>query len=179
MRIKLFFFLMLSAQLCFSQRILRDDSSNRPARLTKVELLDKSEFQCVYLHEIYDPALDIRKEVYEILELGMAYSKYENYGAYRLDSLVASRMAAGEIITSGQYSEFFAQYRPTLEHLVKDVKNGCMTGCSWTILSTKSLYRPLPGSCNRIRRRFAAMFATRPLPNSGGGPGRHGIATSL
>ena len=89
---------MLSAQLCFSQRILRDDSSNRPARLTKVELLDKSEFQCVYLHEIYDPALDFRKKVYEILEVGTTYSKYENYGAYQLDSLI--KLPQGSILHS-------------------------------------------------------------------------------
>ena len=127
MRIKLFFLLMLSAQLCFSQRILRDDSSNRPARLTKVELLDKSEFQCVYLHEIYDPALDFRKKVYEILEVGTTYSKYENYGAYQLDSLINARMRAGEIITAGQHSAFFSQFRPTLEYLIKDLKNAKLT----------------------------------------------------
>lgn len=127
MRIKLFFLLMLSAQLCFSQRILRDDSSNRPARLTKVELLDKSEFQCVYLHEIYDPELDFRKKVYEILEVGTTYSKYENYGAYQLDSLINARMKAGEIITAGQHSAFFSQFRPTLEYLIKDLKNAKLT----------------------------------------------------
>lgn len=144
MRIKLLLFLSIVTQLCFAQRILRDDSSDRPARLAKVELLDKSEFQCVYLHEIYDPGLDFRKKVYEILEVGTRYSKYENYGAYRLDSLINARIKAGEIITSGQHSEFFSQFRPTLEHLIKDVKGAKLTMYDQVFVDNFVYEEPVP-----------------------------------
>ena len=71
----------------------QSQSSNRgsrPARLGKIEIVDKSVMECVYEHSNYDPFFDETRIVDWILEIGRKASRYGNYNEYRLDSIFAA-----------------------------------------------------------------------------------------
>ncbi len=71
----------------------RSQSSNRgsqPAKLSKVQFVDKSFMECIYEHSNYDPFFDETRIVDWILEIGRKASRYGNYNEYRLDSIFAA-----------------------------------------------------------------------------------------
>lgn len=74
----------ISAQITFYDRA----KDTRPARLGKCQTVDTSFMECVYEHCIYDPFLDKTEIADEILEIGRKASRYGDYNAYMLDSII-------------------------------------------------------------------------------------------
>lgn len=95
---------------------------NRNARLAEIMPLDKSILECVYSYKIYDTELDESREFYKILEIGNKFSKFSNYGSYRVDSIVKTDYPKG--LTVNEYGRLVKSNRPTTESLIKDIKLG-------------------------------------------------------
>lgn len=193
MRIKLFFLLMLSAQLCFSQRII-GAAVNDPAKLSETEIVDESHLQCVYYHLMYDPDLDKWEDSYEILQVGDSFSKYGSYGSYQLDSLVATMDK--QKLTFDQYFTLSLKYKPKLECLIKDLKNGTLRvydvivgdnylyeepvpAISWTLaegMEEVCGYLCHKATCTFRGRSWTAWYSDIPLSN---GPWKFGNLPGL
>ena len=66
---------------------LPSEKGSRPARLGKIEIVDKSVMECVYEHSNYDPFFDETRIEDWILEIGRKASRYGNYNDYLRDSI--------------------------------------------------------------------------------------------
>ena len=94
-------------------------------RLAQREVLDTSRFQCVYQHLVYEPERDAMRDYYEILLVGSSYSKYEDYAAYQLDSLM--KTIPTEEMTFNDYFALSMRYKSEPESLIRDFKSDNMT----------------------------------------------------
>ncbi|MDE5666098.1 MAG: GLPGLI family protein [Duncaniella sp.] len=75
---------------CIEARSQPSNRGSQPAKLSKVQFVDKSFMECVYEHSNYDPFFDETRIVDWILEIGRKASRYGNYNEYRLDSIFAA-----------------------------------------------------------------------------------------
>ena len=63
-------------------------SDDKPARLGKRQLLDRSYMECVYEHTVYDPYYESTEINDYILEIGKKASRYAFYEPYLVDSII-------------------------------------------------------------------------------------------
>lgn len=124
MRRCLFLCLVVLSQYCYSQRII-GAGMDEPVKLPKEEVLDTSKFQCVYQHLVYEPERDEMRDYYEILLVGDSHSKYEDYAAYQLDSLM--KTISAEKMTVNDYFSLSMRYKPEPESLIRDFKSNRIT----------------------------------------------------
>lgn len=118
------------------------DYGNQPARLSPVKTLDRSELEVVYLHNVYDPVLDRSDEKYYMLQIGKNFSKYFNYGTYRLDSAIAT--SKNKVILSSQYSEMYTKYGAKAGFAIKDLKSQTVKVCETVLLDWFLYEEPIP-----------------------------------
>ena len=97
--------------------------SSKPERIAKpAEFipLDSSFVEILYEYIVHDPVLDETREDYKLFEIGRNYSKYYDYGAYQLDSVMEVDYPDGLV-----FSKFLKlPYHPTWEATIKDLKAG-------------------------------------------------------
>ena len=79
--------LILSASGSIEAQSQSSNRGSRPARLGKIEIVDKSFMECIYEHSNYDPFFDETRIVDWILEIGRKASRYGNYNDYLRDSI--------------------------------------------------------------------------------------------
>ena len=126
MRRCLFLCLMALSQFGYSQHIIGVGADvNERVNLAQREVLDTSRFQCVYQHLVYEPERDAMRDYYEILLVGISYSKYEDYAAYQLDSLM--KTIPTEEMTFNDYFSLSMRYKSEPESLIRDFKSNNMT----------------------------------------------------
>lgn len=108
----LFFLLFPCFSLELSAQTIEMDAttSNQIAKLNGQDFLENAFLECIYEHTTYDPALDKRMEVFEILQIGKKFSKYWNYGYYRVDSVLNYKDRSN--ITFGECNEIWSKYAP-------------------------------------------------------------------
>ena len=82
--------LILSASGSIEAQSQSSNRGSQPAKLSKVQFVDKSFMECIYEHSNYDPFFDETRIVDWILEIGRKASRYGNYNEYRLDSIFAA-----------------------------------------------------------------------------------------
>lgn len=88
--------------------------------------MDTSYMECIFEYIAYDPAIEKTERDFKILELGHNITKYGDYGAYRLDSVIAADFSDG-VITRNQYSKISVEFLPSWEAIIKNINSGILT----------------------------------------------------
>lgn len=82
--------------------------AKEPAKLGKSKTLDRSVMECIYHYRVIDHNVGDIRECHAILEIGDSISKYESYGSYRLDSVLAGKQQ----MTNGEFLKLYNLYKP-------------------------------------------------------------------
>lgn len=93
--------------------------ANEPAILGKNKTLDTSVMECIYNYRIIDHSIGDMREYYAILEIGDTVSKFENYGSYRLDSVLVGKQQ----MTNGEFLKTYNMYRPDFKEFLLENAN--------------------------------------------------------
>lgn len=95
-------------------------SENKSIKLSPQEKIDTCLFECIYLHTTTDPKHDVfQTERYEMLQIGEVFSKYSEYGRYRLDSVLSCRDISK--IRKAEYAEMYSRYKPKSDLLIREI----------------------------------------------------------
>ena len=171
MTIRLIFFVISLLNVVVVEAQLQNaDFGNQPARLSPVKVLDRSELEVVYLHTVYDPVLNRSDETYYMLQIGKNFSKYFNYGTYRLDSAIAT--SKNKVILRSQYSEMYNKYGARAGFVVKDMNSQTVKVCETVLLDWYLYEEPIPklewvleegekSVCGHICHKATATFRGR------------------
>lgn len=115
-------FLCLLPVVSLAQNITYSGGScdNNRIKLSPQEKIDTCLFECIYLHTTTDPKHDVfQTERYEILQIGEVFSKYSEYGRYRLDSVLSCRDISK--IRKAEYAEMYSRYKPKSDLLIREI----------------------------------------------------------
>ena len=93
--------------------------ANEPAKLGKNKTLDTSVMECIYNYRIIDHSIGDMREYYAILEIGDTVSKFENYGSYRLDSVLVGKQQ----MTNEEFLKTYNMYRPDFKEFLLENAN--------------------------------------------------------
>lgn len=104
--------------------------------------MDTCDFQCVYYHQIYDPDRKESRFYYEILQVGDAFSKYEDYARYQLDSLM--KTLPTEDMTFDDYMALSRKYDGGREYLTKDLRRGNLVFYGSVFMDSFIYEEPIP-----------------------------------
>ncbi len=111
--------LIISCSL--SSSISAQSSGGANKRLIKPTALlpvDSTRLECIFSYTAYDPVLDERKEDVKILQIGRAFSKYFDYGAFQLDSLIAADYPDG--LAQSEYRKYSIAHLPSWDAVIKN-----------------------------------------------------------
>jgi len=98
-------------------------NGKKNARLLDTMPLDTSMLECIYSYRIYDPELLRKKISFRILEIGRDFSKFSNYGGYRVDSILKADYPKG--ITVNEYFKLTRTNKASsAASVIKDFKSG-------------------------------------------------------
>lgn len=93
--------------------------ANEPAKLGTKKIVDSSIMECIYNYRIIDHSIGDMREYYAILEIGDTVSKFENYGSYRLDSVLVGKQQ----MTNGEFLKTYNMYRPDFKEFLLENAN--------------------------------------------------------
>ena len=86
--------------------------------------IDSSYMECIYHYNVHDPILDENKEDFKILAIGHNVSKYYDYGAAQVDSIMEIDYPQG--VTLDEYHKVSVAYLPSSEEYLKDFSAGVL-----------------------------------------------------
>ena len=111
------FFLLYSG--ISSAVFCQSDYNNKPARLGKHQMVDRSYMECVYEHVNYDPYYQSTEIKDYILEIGKKASRYAFYEPYMRDSIIAADHPNG--LTNGEYHAISDRF--SVKSLTEEIKD--------------------------------------------------------
>lgn len=84
------------------------------AKLPDYALLDSAKIEIIYYYRVIDRQLQNMKEYHFILQVGDSVCQYENYGKYRLDSVLSKKTS----LTNGEWMELIEFYNPNSKEFI-------------------------------------------------------------
>ena len=111
----LVFPLLLNAQ----ETTISGPLANEPAKLGTYTIVDSCIMQCIYNYRVIDHSLGDMREYHAILEIGDSITKYESYGSYRLDSILAGKQR----MTLGEFFKVYNMYSPDFKEFLLENAN--------------------------------------------------------
>lgn len=110
---------------------------------TEVMPLDTSMMECIYSHRIYDPVLLKRRRLYMILEVGRDFSKFSNYGYYRVDSIIKADYSKG--ISFNDYHKLSTSNKASsAATVIKDFNAGIVRSYDHVFIDNYVCEEPVP-----------------------------------
>lgn len=113
-KILLCFLLSLCTFWGKAQNNAQEIYANQPTRLAKTETVDTSCVECIYHYSVIDRDLQNMEEYDMLLEIGDSTCKYEDYGEYRLDSV----MATMPVVTNRDLDVLYRRYNPESDYML-------------------------------------------------------------
>jgi len=135
--------LFLGSVNLYGWEIANSENGNAPARTAPKEILDKSSINIVYTHNVYDPLKDKSRLSHFILQIGKNYSKYDDYGFYRVDSAINT--SKHKVVTNNHYDYLCNKYNITTNgFILKDLKHKTLKAHDHIFIDNYLYSEPIP-----------------------------------
>lgn len=117
-------FLIISTSICAQIRI-EGNLSNRYAKFSQIENIDKSILEVIYEYNVKDISIDETQTYFDILQLGNLFSKYFAYPIYQIDSVIYKKdITKITIQESGEIYHHYGHSSASSHMIIKDKTTG-------------------------------------------------------
>lgn len=120
-----------------------DAFANQIVKLNKMVTVDTSTIECIYQYSVIDRELQDMREYDMIMEIGDSICKYEEYNAFRLDSVLAS-IGYGKV-TNRMYSNLSRTYDfSSTESLMENLSSNRLDFYGRVFIDNFVYHEPIP-----------------------------------
>lgn len=112
-----------------------------PAKLPDYNLLDSAKIEVIYYYRTIDQQQQNINDYHFILQVGDSVCLYENYGKYRLDSVLSNKTS----VTNGEWMELIGLYNAnSKEYLIENVNKETLSYYGKVSIDYFTYQEPIP-----------------------------------
>lgn len=113
-----YFIILIFFSFCGAAQTFDAATNAKKMTFQKVIDLDRSKTEYIYSHYVYDPEYGDKRTSYYILQIGSKYSKYGDYGAFKLDSILSH--LDKQNMTVNEYLRLRKYYGSKPDYIIQD-----------------------------------------------------------